>query len=109
MIFMDSLAVFENLKIRRHFDEKTETWYFSVIDVVAVLIEQKDFKKAKSYWTTLKNRLKIEGSEVVTKCDQLKMKARDGKMTATLLSYTGGSLVRKFLWFWEPVFRCACV
>ena len=54
----NSLAIFENFKIRRHYDEKTETWFFSVIDIVAALIEQEDFKKAKSYWTTLKNRLK---------------------------------------------------
>src|SRR3989339_1813635 len=79
----NSLAIFENFKIRRHYDEKTEKWYFSVIDVVAVLTEQIDYKKAKSYWTTLKNRLKNEGSEVVTKCDQLKMLAQDGKMRET--------------------------
>ncbi len=78
-----SLAIFKNYKIRRHYDEKTETWYFSVIDIVAVLTEQVDFKKAKSYWTTLKNRLKQEGSELVTKCDQLKMKSADGKFYNT--------------------------
>jgi DNA-damage-inducible protein D len=75
----NSLAVFEDHKIRRHYDEKTETWYFSVVDIIAVLIEQRDHKKAQSYWTTLKNRLKQEGSEVVTKCDQLKLSAADGK------------------------------
>jgi DNA-damage-inducible protein D len=79
----NSLAIFENFKIRRHYDEKTETWFFSVIDIVAALIEQEDFKKAKSYWTTLKNRLKEEGSEVVTNCDRLKMLAQDGKMRET--------------------------
>ncbi|MDD3292722.1 MAG: BRO family protein [Candidatus Pacebacteria bacterium] len=79
----NSLAIFENFKIRRYYNEETETWYFSVIDIIAALIEQKDFKKAKSYWTTLKNRLKKEGSEVVTKCDQLKMMAQDGKMRKT--------------------------
>lgn len=78
-----SLAIFETYKIRRHFDEKTETWYFSVIDIVAVLTEQVDFKKAKSYWTTLKNRLKQEGSELVTKCDQLKLQSADGKFYKT--------------------------
>jgi len=79
----NSLAIFENFRIRRHFDEKTETWFFSIIDIIAVLTDQKDFKKAKSYWTTLKNRLKNEGSEVVTICDHLKMLAQDGKMRLT--------------------------
>ena len=78
-----ALAIFENFRIRRQYDEKTGTWFFSVIDIVAALTEQPDFKKAKSYWTTLKNRLKNEGSEVVTKCDQLKMLAEDGKMRVT--------------------------
>ncbi|MBP9761270.1 MAG: hypothetical protein KBD15_03470 [Candidatus Magasanikbacteria bacterium] len=63
----------------QHFDEKKETWYFSVIDIVAALTEQPYFKKAKSYWTTLKNRLKNEGSELVTKCDKLKLQSADGK------------------------------
>jgi hypothetical protein len=79
----NSLAIFETHKIRRHFDEKTETWYFSVIDIVGALIEQTDFKKAQSYWTTLKNRLKNEGSEVVTKCDKLKLQSADGKFYKT--------------------------
>ena len=78
-----SLAIFETYKIRRIYDERKETWYFSVIDIVAALIEQTDFKKAKSYWTTLKNRLKQEGSELVTKCDQLKMQSTDGKFYKT--------------------------
>lgn len=78
-----SLAIFENFKIRRTYDEKTETWYFSVIDIVTVLIEQHDFKKAQSYWTTLKNRLKKEGSEIVTKCDKLKLQSADGKFYKT--------------------------
>jgi len=79
----NSLAIFQNFKIRRFYDEKTEIWYFSVIDIIAALTEQLDYNKAKSYWTTLKNRLKNEGSEVVTKCDQLKMIAQDGKMRET--------------------------
>ncbi|MFZ2192636.1 MAG: hypothetical protein WAV31_00120, partial [Candidatus Moraniibacteriota bacterium] len=79
----NSLVIFEDFKIRRHYDEKTETWYFSVIDIVAALIDQLDFKKAKSYWTTLKNRLKNEGSQLVTKCDQLKLISADGKFYNT--------------------------
>ncbi|MES2677812.1 MAG: BRO family protein [Pseudomonadota bacterium] len=78
-----TITLFDQFQIRRHFDSKTNKWYFSVIDIVAVLTEQTDYKKAKSYWTTLKNRLKEEGSEVVTNCDQLKMIAEDGKMRLT--------------------------
>lgn len=75
----NSLAIFEDFNIRRVYDEKTETWFFSIIDIVSVLTEQHDFKRAQSYWTTLKNRLKNEGSEVVTKCDKLKLRSSDGK------------------------------
>jgi hypothetical protein len=78
-----SLAIFEAFKIRRHYDEEKEKWYFSVIDIVAALTEQPDFKRAQSYWTTLKNRLRKEGSEIVTKCDQLKLLSADGKKYAT--------------------------
>jgi hypothetical protein len=79
----NSLAIFEANKIRRVYDEQKETWYFSVIDIVAALIEQSDFKKAQSYWTTLKNRLKQEGNESVTKCDKLKLQSADGKFYRT--------------------------
>ncbi|MDP3724657.1 MAG: hypothetical protein Q8R11_03415, partial [bacterium] len=60
-----------------------EKWYFSVIDIVSVLTEQDNFKKAQSYWTTLKSRLKREGSESVTKCDKLKLQSADGKFYKT--------------------------
>ncbi|MFA6096116.1 MAG: hypothetical protein WC788_00635 [Candidatus Paceibacterota bacterium] len=78
-----SLVIFENFNVRRIYDEQKEVWYFSVVDIIAVLISQTDHKKAQSYRTTLKNRLKEEGSEVVTKCDQLKMRASDGKFYLT--------------------------
>jgi prophage antirepressor-like protein len=78
---MNNIIPVEQNRIRKVWHD--EQWYFSVIDIVAVLTEQADFKKAKSYWTTLKNRLKNEGSELVTKCDQLKMLAQDGKMRGT--------------------------
>ncbi len=77
------IAIFEGKKIRRVWDEKKEKWYFSIIDIISVLIEQPNFKRAKSYWTTLKNRLKNEGSELVTFCDQLKMQSADGKFYKT--------------------------
>lgn len=79
-----AIAVFGGKQIRRHWDEEKEKWYFAVVDIVAVLTGQYEHKKAQSYWTTLKNRLKKEeGSEVVTKCDQLKMRASDGKYYLT--------------------------
>lgn len=78
-----ALAVFENFNIRRTFDEKTETWYFSVVDIIAALIQQPDHQAARNYWKVLKNRLKREGSESVTKCNRLKMEAADGKKYLT--------------------------
>ena len=78
-----SLAVFEDYKIRRVYDEGSETWYFSVVDIIQVLIQQPDYQTARNYWKVLKNRLNKEGSESVTKCNRLKMVAEDGKMRLT--------------------------
>jgi DNA-damage-inducible protein D len=78
-----ALAVFENFKIRRVYDDKSETWFFSVVDIVAALIQQSDYQAARNYWKVLKNRLKKEGSESVTKCNQLKLPAADGKSYLT--------------------------
>jgi DNA-damage-inducible protein D len=74
---------FENYKIRRIYDDKTETWYFSVIDVVQALTQQSNKQTARKYWNKLKERLKNEGSELVTNCHQLKMTAEDGKQRLT--------------------------
>jgi DNA-damage-inducible protein D len=74
-----ALAVFEDYHIRRKYDESTETWYFSVVDIIAALIEQPDHQTARKYWNKLKERLKKEGSESVTKCHQLKLLSSDGK------------------------------
>jgi hypothetical protein len=73
------LAVFEGHEIRRSFDEATETWWFSVVDIVQVLTQQPDSKTARKYWNKLKERLGKEGSQLVTNCHQLKMPAADGK------------------------------
>ena len=78
-----ALAVFETYQIRRLYDEKTERWFFSVVDVVAALIQQPDYQAARNYWKVLKNRLHKEGSESVTKCNRLKMEAADGKKYLT--------------------------
>jgi hypothetical protein len=78
-----NLTVFEDYKIRRIYDEKTDTWYFSVVDIVQVLIQQSDYQVARNYWKVLRNRLVKEGSEVVTKCNRLKLVAADGKLRPT--------------------------
>ena len=77
------LAIFENYKIRRIYDEKTETWYFSVVDIIQVLIQQSNYQVARKYWNKLKERLKKEGSQSVTNCHQLKLEAADGKKYLT--------------------------
>jgi DNA-damage-inducible protein D len=75
----NKLAVFENYKIRRHYNAQTETWYFSVVDIIQALIQRPDFQTARKYWNKLKERLKKEGSESVTKCNRLQMEADDLK------------------------------
>lgn len=79
----DSVAFFDDFKIRRLYDAQTETWYFSVVDIIQVLIQQPDFQAARKYWNKLKERLGKEGSETVTNCHQLKLPAEDGKMRLT--------------------------
>ena len=76
-------VLFEQHEIRRIYDEKAETWYFSVVDILQVLIQQPDYQAARNYWKVLKNRLGKEGSESVTKCNRLKMTAADGKSYLT--------------------------
>lgn len=76
-------ALFETHAIRRVYDEKTETWLFSVIDIIQVLTQQTDYQGARKYWKVLKGRLAKEGSQLVTSCYQLKMTADDGKQRLT--------------------------
>jgi len=80
----NSIQLFENKKIRTAWDEEREDWWFSIVDVVAVLTEQPSQRNASTYWAVMKNRLKKEGAnELLTNCKQLKMKAGDGKMRLT--------------------------
>lgn len=79
----NKLAIFEDYKIRRIYDEKTETWFFSVIDIVQALTQQPDYQTARKYWNKLKERLKNEGSELVTNFHQLKLEAADRKKYLT--------------------------
>jgi len=80
----DSIQLFENKRIRTAWDEEREEWYFSIVDVVAVLTDQPDTRHASTYWAVLKKRLNEEGAnELLTNCKQLKMTATDGKKRAT--------------------------
>ena len=76
-------AFFETQAIRRIYDEDTETWWFSVVDIVQALTQQPDDQAARKYWNKLKERLGKEGSQLVTNCHQLKMRAADGKQRLT--------------------------
>lgn len=78
-----AIKLFQDSKVRTIWNEDEEKWYFSIIDVVAILTDQDDFQKARKYWNKLKERLLIEGNETVTNCHQLKMEASDGKMRMT--------------------------
>ncbi len=75
-----SIILFSQSQVRRHWDAEKELWYFSVVDVIAILT---DSSNPRTYWKVLKNRLKAEGSELVTFCNQLKLMASDGKKYPT--------------------------
>jgi len=77
---MSKVKLFENQQIRSHWDQEQEQWYFSVIDVVAALTGSVNPRK---YWSVLKTRLKTEGSQLATKCSQLKLPSSDGKSYLT--------------------------
>ncbi len=77
---MSDIQVFNHQKIRSHWDEEHEKWYFSIVDVVGVLTDSPNPRK---YWSVLKTRLKQEGSQLTTDCSQLKMQAADGKFYIT--------------------------
>ena len=75
----NTASQFDSKDIRRVYDETSETWWFSVVDVVQLLIQQSDYQVARNYWKVLKNRLAKEGSQSVTSCNRLKLPAADGK------------------------------
>lgn len=80
----DAIQLFEDKQIRTAWDAEREEWYFSIVDVIAILTDQKTPRGASNYWAKLKQRLKDEGaSELLTNCQQLKMTASDGKHRAT--------------------------
>ena len=84
----DKLQLFEDQPIRTAWDEENEEWYFSIVDVVGVLTDQPNTDGARNYWKVLKNRLKDEGSQLVTNCNRLKLLAQDGKRRLTDVATT---------------------
>ena len=79
----NQIQLFENKRIRTAWDAEKEEWFFSIVDVVGVLTNQPDYQAARNYWKVTKKRLKDEGNETVTSCNQLKMTATDGKKRLT--------------------------
>lgn len=80
----DRIQLFENKRIRTAWDAEKEEWFFSIVDVVAVLTDQPDARHASTYWAVLKKRLNNEGAgQLITNCKQLKMTAADGKKRLT--------------------------
>ena len=89
-------AIFESYKIRRVYDDQTQTWFFSVVDIIQVLLQQPDFQTARKYWNKLKERLRKEGSESVTNCHRLKPMVNYGKRNRR--PFGGGSPLAGPLW-----------
>ncbi len=80
---MSNLKIFENKKVRSHYDIDNEIWFFSIIDIVGILTEQPSVQRSRNYWKVLKSRLIKEGNESVTNCNQLKLQSEDGKFYKT--------------------------
>jgi hypothetical protein len=80
---MSDIKIFENKKVRSQYDADKEMWYFSIVDIVGILTEQPTVDRARNYWKVLKIRLKKEGNESVTNCNQLKLQSDDGKFYKT--------------------------
>ena len=91
MTKINAIQLFENKKVRAIWDSEQEKWYVSIVDVVAALT---DSPNPNNYWKVLKNRLKKEGSQLVTDCNQLKMQSSDGKFHKT-------DVVDRFRQFWK--------
>ena len=89
---MSNIKIFQEKKVRTQWDEKKEDWWFSVVDVVEILADSKDYQTARKYWNKLKQRLKDEGSELVTNCHRLKLQSTDGKNYMTDVLDTKGVL-----------------
>lgn len=88
MIENNNMQLFENQLIRTAWDEEKEEWYFSIVDTVIILTDSADYNTGRKYWNKLKQRMKAEGSELVSNCHQLRMTAADGKRRLTDVATT---------------------
>ena len=86
----EAIKIFEDKKVRTLWDEESEKWYISIVDVVEILTES---PRPRKYWSDLKKKLEIEGSELSEKIGQLKMKSADGKMRLTDVADTKQLLI----------------
>lgn len=83
---MNNIKLFEDKKVRSHYDADKEIWFFSIVDIVGILTDQPNIARARNYWKVMKSRLLKEGNESVTNCNQLKLQAEDGKFYKTDVS-----------------------
>ena len=79
----NKITLFDNREVRQLWDDETEKWWFSILDIIAILTDQQDYKKVRNYWKWLKNKLIAEGSQLVSGTNQLKLVAADGKKYLT--------------------------
>ena len=79
----NEVKLFEQQKVRTHWDVNEEKWYFSIVDVISILTDQPHHQGARNYWKVLKSRLLKEGNQTVTNCNRLKLMAEDGKLRLT--------------------------
>ena len=85
---IDEIKLFDEKKVRTHWDSEQEQWFISIVDIIGILTAQPSYQGARNYWKVLKNRLVKEGNETVTDCNQLKFVAEDGKMRLTDVATT---------------------
>jgi hypothetical protein len=85
---IDEIKLFDEKKVRTHWDTEQEQWFISIVDIIGILTAQPNYQGARNYWKVLKNRLVKEGNETVTNCNQLKFVAKDGKMRLTDVATT---------------------
>jgi cell filamentation protein len=98
----NKIKLFESQQVRAEWDAEQEKWWFSILDIVAILTDQPDYKKVRNYWKWLKNKLIAEGSQLVSHTNQLKLQAADGKRYKTDVADTEQILRMQVAWGGNP-------